>query len=180
MSTVEPIREKSDIQRVKSVLRKQSLRNLLLFLIGINCGLRISDILNLDVRDVRGKDNIYIIEQKTGKHRIVPINRCLQNYINEFVKAKRDEEPLFVSYKGNRMSRFTAYNIIRKACRDAGIDTYVGTHTMRKTFGYHFYKRYNNVVMLQKIFNHSHPVITLSYIGIEQDEILDNCRKFVL
>ena len=48
MVTVEPIRKKSDIQKVKNILKQQSLINFLLFLIGINCGLRISDILNLD------------------------------------------------------------------------------------------------------------------------------------
>ncbi|GKS12930.1 hypothetical protein YDYSY3_39300 [Paenibacillus chitinolyticus] len=45
----------------------------------------------------------------------------------------------------------------------------IGTHTLRKTFGYHFYKRYKDVALLQQIFNHSAPSITLRYIGINQD-----------
>ena len=67
MNTVEPIRNKSDLAKIKTILKNQSLRNLLLFLIGINTGLRISDILKLTVKDVRNKDYIYIIEQKTKK-----------------------------------------------------------------------------------------------------------------
>ena len=53
MNIVEPIRRKKDLKKIESILRKQSLRDLLLFTIGTNCGLRISDILKLDVRDVQ-------------------------------------------------------------------------------------------------------------------------------
>ena len=68
MNIVEPIRRKKDLKKIESILRKQSLRDLLLFTIGTNCGLRISDILNLDVRDVQNKDYISITEKKTGKY----------------------------------------------------------------------------------------------------------------
>ena len=47
----------------------------------------------------------------------------------------------------------------------------VGTHTMRKTFGYHHYKQFNDVALLQKIFNHSSPSITMRYVGIAQEEL---------
>ena len=70
MNIVEPIRRKKDLKKIESILRKQSLRDLLLFTIGTNCGLRISDILNLDVRDVQNKDYISITEKKTGKYKL--------------------------------------------------------------------------------------------------------------
>mgnify|MGYP000818135959 FL=1 len=60
MNIVEPIRRKKDLKKIESILRKQSLRDLLLFTIGTNCGLRISDILNLDVRDVQNLSLIHI------------------------------------------------------------------------------------------------------------------------
>lgn len=47
----------------------------------------------------------------------------------------------------------------------------IGTHTMRKTFGYHFYQKTKDAAMLMKIFNHSNIYITLRYIGMEQDYI---------
>lgn len=49
--------------------------------------------------------------------------------------------------------------------------TDIGTHTMRKTFGYHYYKRIKDIATLQQIFNHSVPSITKRYIGITQDEL---------
>lgn len=64
MNIVEPIRNKQDIKRIENFLLKQNLRDLLFFLIGINCGLRISDILNLDVGDVKNKTHINIIEKR--------------------------------------------------------------------------------------------------------------------
>lgn len=64
MNIVEPIRKKRDLKKIESILKKQSLRDLLLFTVGTNCGLRISDILNLDVCDVRDKDYLCITEKK--------------------------------------------------------------------------------------------------------------------
>jgi integrase len=73
-----------------------------------------------------------------------------------------------------------AYYIIKNACEEAGIEERVGTHTMRKTFGYHHYQRFKDVAMLQKMFNHSSPQITLRYIGIEQDQIDESYSNFIL
>ena len=56
----------------------------------------------------------------------------------------------------------------------------IGTHTMRKTFGYWFYKQTKDVAKLQSILNHSHPSITLTYIGITEEEIQDSLNDFVL
>jgi integrase len=56
----------------------------------------------------------------------------------------------------------------------------IGTHTMRKTFGYWYYKQTKDVAKLQIILNHSHPRITLKYIGITDEEIEDSLNDFVL
>ena len=80
----------------------------------------------------------------------------------------------------NRLERCNAYMIVKTACQEAGIKYKIGTHTLRKTFGYHHYQQFKDVVILQKIFNHSSPSITLRYIGIEQDEIFESYQNFVL
>lgn len=98
MGTVEPIRNKKDIEKVECLLSKQSQRDLLLFVMGTNCGLRISDLLSLNVGDVRNKTHIQLVEKKTGKFRKFPINAKLKPMIAEFVKGKRDKEPLFLSH----------------------------------------------------------------------------------
>jgi len=180
MATVEPIRNVQDIRKVENVLLKQCYRNFMLFVIGTNCGLRISDILALNVGDIRARTHIQIIEKKTGKFKKIPINERLKPLLENFVKGRRATEPLFLSHWKHRLDRVTAYYIIRDACQEAGIQERIGTHSMRKTFGYHHYKKFKDVVMLQKIFNHSSPQITLRYIGIEQDQIDYSYNNFIL
>ncbi|SDM95106.1 hypothetical protein SAMN04488502_10974 [Dendrosporobacter quercicolus] len=66
MELVEPIRDKKQIQGMKKYLKGQNCRDWLLFTLGINSGLRVSDLLKLIVTDVKGKERIIIREQKTG------------------------------------------------------------------------------------------------------------------
>ena len=180
MSTVEPIRNLNDLKRLEDVLARQNMRNLLFFTIGTNCGLRISDILALNVEDVKDKNYIQIVEQKTGKSKKFPINSKLKPMFEEYTKGLNLKDPLFKSTFNNRLDRFAAYHILKDACQKVGIEEKVGTHTLRKTFGYHHYRKYKDVALLQKIFNHSSPQITLRYIGIEQDQIDESYTNFIL
>ncbi len=179
MSCVEPIRKLKDLRKVESILSKNP-RDLLFFTIGTNCGLRISDILALNVEDVKGKNYIQIIEKKTGKFKKFPINAKLKPMLENFTKNKPLDDPLFMTKFKNRLGRVTAYYTIKDACNQAKLEDKFGTHTMRKTFGYHHYKKFRDIAMLQKIFNHSSPLITLRYIGIEQDQIDKSYTNFIL
>ena len=180
MTKVEPIRSIKHLEKLENYLRQKSQRDLLLFTLGTNCGLRISDIVALNVDDVRGKSHIRIIEKKTSKSKIFPINSKLRPMLEEFTKGKNLDEALFKTKFQNRMDRFTAYRVIKSACAAAGLPEKVGTHTMRKTFGYHHYQKFKDVAILQIIFNHSTPQITLRYIGIEQDQIDESYNNFIL
>ncbi len=124
--------------------------------------------------------NVELTEIKTGKRKKFPINDKLKPLITEFTKDRDNDEPLFISKHGNRMERTQCYRILNNACKKAGIDYKIGTHTLRKTFGYHHYKKYKDVAILQKIFNHSSPLVTLIYIGINQDILDDSYKKFIL
>ncbi len=168
---VEPIRDKEQIYQVENYLGSKSNRNRVLFILGINSGLRVSDILSLNVGDVRCKTHIEICERKTGKLKRFPINKRLENELKKYIRNKPDSQPLFSSRKHIRLDRSQVYRILNETCEAVGVDANIGTHSMRKTFGYHHYKQFRDVAMLQKIFNHSSPDITLRYIGIDQDEI---------
>ena len=184
---VEPIKSKKDIEAVEKYLEKHSKRNHLIFVFGINTGLRVSDILNLNIEDVKGKTHVEIKEKKTGKYKRFPLNKKLQELIKNYLETERkqvyatgDIEPLFVGKKHCRLDRSQVYRFLNKACEIVGLSINAGTHTMRKTFGYHHYKQFNDVALLQKILNHSSPAITLRYIGIEQDEIDLSYNNFEL
>lgn len=179
-SIVEPIRDKKKIKAVEEYLEKHNKRNKVIFIFGINTGLRISDILALNVGDVRGKTHIEIREKKTSKFKKFPINSKLKIILKDFILGREDSEPLFMSNRYNRLDRSQVYRMLNDACRSVGLDINVGTHTMRKSFGFHHYQQNHDVAMLQTIFNHSSPSITMRYIGINQDEIDKSYLNFIL
>lgn len=181
MVCVEPIRDKEKIDIVKRILKENGSRDYLLFLMGINSGLRISDILKLKVKDVKDKEYIELIEQKTNKYKRFPIANSFKYELEEYILGKRPNEYLFASQKGGKsISRIQAYRIICNACVNAGIKARIGTHTLRKTFGYHFYQENKDIALLQQIFNHSASSVTLKYIGINQDIIDSKLNAFCL
>lgn len=186
MKIVQPIRDKNKIEEMKIELRKKGTRDYLLFVTGINTGLRISDIIKLRVLDVLNEDrtvksHITIIEQKTSKRKKFKINATLVVEFLEYTKNMKMTDYLFVSRKGNNnhITRVQAYRILNEVALRIGLEE-IGTHTLRKTFGYWFYKKTKDIAMLQKLFNHSSPSITLAYIGIEQDEIDEAYEEFAI
>lgn len=176
MEIVQPIRSKETIKQIKDLLKQSNQRDYIMFNLGINTGLRISDILTLKVNDVRNKTHIEIREKKTNKSRRIVLNSNIYKELQEFTQYKQDDDYIFTSHrKDNRpITRIQAYRVINDVAKKVNIKESIGTHTLRKTFGYHHYKQYKDVATLQKILNHSHPLITLSYIGINNDMIDDS------
>lgn len=170
MNTVEPIRDKELVIDIADYLKIHNNRDYVMYMFGIYSGLRISDILKFRVRDVRDKKYISLREKKTGNEKKFPINKELRKVLDEYIKDKKDYEYLFKTpnQPNKPISRQQAYNILSKAARSFGIES-VGTHTLRKTFGYHMYKQTNDAALLMDIFGHSDINITLRYIGINQD-----------
>ncbi|HYF91535.1 MAG TPA: site-specific integrase [Symbiobacteriaceae bacterium] len=186
MEFVQPIRDKKQIEAIKRHLKgnESGLRDLCLFTLGINSGLRVSDLLNLTIGDVvdhQGKplDRITLREQKTGKAKSFPISTTAAKAIKEYLATRPSAgsaDPLFLSRKGKgegHLQRAQAYKIINDAARAVGITESIGTHTLRKTFGYWAYKEGKDITLIQKLLNHTSPSVTLAYIGITQDQLDD-------
>lgn len=177
MNTVEPIRDVGKIWDIADYLKEGSERNYVMFLFGIYVGLRISDILRLQVRDVRDKKHVSIREKKTGKEKVFPINDELKPILNRYIKGKADYEYLFPSRQGDgAITRQMAYKVLNEAAKHFGLES-IGTHTLRKTFGYHFYQQTHDIATLRDILNHADISITFRYIGINQDIKDEAMRK---
>ena len=126
------------------------------------------------------KDYIELYEQKTKKFKRFPIVDAYKPDLDDFIVGKDDEEWLFASRRGGKpITRIQAYRILQDACFEAGITARIGTHTLRKTFGYHFYQEHKDIGLLQYLFNHSSQRVTLLYIGITQELIDSKLRSFV-
>lgn len=180
MDLVQPIRDKSKIEEMRNELLRNGQRDYLMFVIGINTGLRVSDILTLRVKDVKDKTHISIREKKTNKEKRFLINSQLQQEITKYISNMSAEQYLFESRGRDKpITRIQAYRILNKAADMIGIED-IGTHTMRKTFGYWHYKTHKDVAILQDIFNHSAPSVTLRYIGINDDIKDETIKDFFL
>lgn len=176
----QPIRDIKKIQDCKDwLLVNKTFRDYLLFTVGLNTGLRISDLVKLKVSDVQNKDMLSVIQEKTKKETIIPLNLSIQKELNMYCKDKDENDYLFESRRGNHISTVMAHYILKEMADSVGIESF-GTHTMRKSFGYHYYKETNDVYFLMKIFGHRNQSQTMSYIGVELDEIKESMMNFSL
>ncbi|ULG73153.1 tyrosine-type recombinase/integrase [Macrococcus brunensis] len=173
MNSVEPIRDVKKIQEMKEALAYYgSERDVFLFNLGINCGLRVSDMLGLKKKDIKDY-SIQLREQKTRKQKKIPLYH-LKKDIERYIQFIGDEEYLFKSNKTDSnghsrpISRVQAYRILNHSAKSIGLNE-IGTHSMRKTFGYHYYKKTKDIALLMDLYNHSSQSVTLKYIGINQD-----------
>ena len=173
---VDPIRDLKAVKKIKRKLRKGNPRDLLLFTLGINNGLRVGDLLNLKVKDVvdlEPGETLKIKEQKTGKTNILMINREVHQVFGLFLEEKKpkNNDPVFRSKKGGKaISVPYASQLVKSWCK--GMKGNYGSHTLRKTFG--FIQRTEFGVgfdILCKRFGHSSPAITMRYLGIEDKEV---------
>ena len=183
MNFVEPIRDLKKIAQIKNLLRGQrSCRNLLLFVVGINTALRISDLLQLKVNhflDDKGsiKSRFWIKEQKRGKRHEITISQSIREALTEYLKeypyiAKKGENFLFFNPKTNQpIKRGQAWKVITNICADVGLQGNYGTHSLRKTRGYHARMQGVDLALIMHKLNHESIAYTKRYLGITDDEL---------
>lgn len=187
MSASQPIRDKNLLDAFKENLKVRGDKYYIMFVFGLNTGLRISDILPVKVGEIRGKDRLVLKEQKTGKTKNIAFSHNIMMELESYISRNKlnDDDYLIQSNKKNvdgtsrPIDRTQAHRVLKETGDKLGIND-VATHTMRKTFGYWHYKEFKDVAILQEIFNHSAPSITLKYIGINQEEIDNSYRSFSL
>lgn len=201
----EPVKSMLDIFRISDYLVKNKrYRDNMLFIVGINFGLRISDLRvlrfsNLINDNFTFKDRFPVFEKKTRKTRARKKNRyiTINTAVVEAVTLYLENTPgvcmsdyMFRSQSnrgGNKnepISIVSANRILNGIAEDLGLTIRFSTHSLRKTFGYHQMVMSGNdprkLLLLQKMFNHSSPLQTLSYIGVTSEEIDEAYRQLNL
>jgi len=170
---VQPLKTKKEIHDMIEALgmTKNGKRDQLLFKLGISTGLRCGDLVGLKVEQVRGKTSFNIREGKTSKERTVHLDKVMVEIAEYLETLPTETVYLFPSRKGDsHITTTQAYRILAKAGDMIGRND-IGTHTMRKTFGYQFYTQTKDLEQLMTILNHSSQKITLRYIGITKETI---------
>lgn len=175
--TVEPISEKG-VANIKRLLADRP-RDLLLFTLGINNGLRIGDLLRLKVKDLKGLkagQGLKVRESKTGKANVLMLNATSHKLFKEYMKALApdDDDYLFKSNKGDNEPISVPYvsQLIKGWCREVGLRGNFGSHSLRKTFGCIQRKKFGvSWELLSARFNHSSLATTKRYLGITCEEV---------
>ena len=177
MEYVDPIKDIESINAMKEILKQHSQRDLLLFVFGINTGLRVSELLSLKVEDVSDgaivKEFLYISDEKNDERKAYYINNSVKNVLEKYLEDLdlKGSDYLFKSKKNAQpITRQQAYRIINHAAKEVGIPGRIGTHTLRKTFGYHAYRKGIAISILMSIYHHHSPAETLRYLGIDKNE----------
>lgn len=181
MNTVDPIRDEKKINDLKVYLKGKNIRDYTLFTVGINVALRISDLLILKWKDVLDDDlnnfkTLKLLEGKTKKRRNIQLNKACKKAFRELLNSLDSPESnqyIFCSREGDNrpLTRQQALNILKNSALAVGIKDNVGTHTLRKTWGYHAWKKGFNPALIMETLNHSNLAVTKRYLGIRQDDI---------
>ncbi|RBO83451.1 tyrosine-type recombinase/integrase [Marinomonas aquiplantarum] len=177
---VSPIRSLDAIQQIKNSLYDQP-RNLALFTLGINTAYRANEILSLTVGQVNhltAGDILDLKQSKNSEYRLAVINHvtetALQNWLACHPRKDDPKAPVFLSQRRrNKALSVAAVNrLVKLWCKDIGLPENYGSHTLRKTWGYH--QRIQNqasVAILMRAFGHATEAQTLDYLCILPDEI---------
>jgi integrase len=189
--TVEPIRSREEIERIRRVL-EVSPRDLTLFVVGIHVGLRGSDLLRLDweqlllpssIRPVF-RPTVRLQERKTKRVATLEIPRPAKDALRTWWQRSGSPRAglVFPSGKGGGpLLVSTLHTLVNKWAKDAGVAGHYGSHTLRKTFGFH--ARQSGHLTIEDLmwrFGHRSPSTTLCYLGITDDTVNSKVRDLDL
>jgi integrase len=195
MNFVEPIRNRKKLEQIKNILKGQGrYRDLLLFVVGINTALRVSDLLTLRIGDFvdeagEVRERFWLREEKRGKRNEVVINRSIREALELYravypeVEANLDHFVFFNTRTQDYtqpISRKQAWQFISTICRDAGLRGNYGTHSLRKTWGYHARMNGVDLALIMHKLNHSDLTYTKRYLGITDEELEEVVRRLNL
>ena len=203
--SAEPIKNMDDIYRISQYLIEMGrYRDNMLFIVGINFGLRVSDLRMLRFADIINdnftfRDNFPVFEKKTRntrkkkKNRYITVNTAVIESVTLYLQNTDDvslSDYLFRSESNhggaeNRpLTNQSIDRILKGIAKDLNLNMRMSTHTLRKTFCYHQMVMSNNdgrkLLLLQKMLNHSTSAQTLDYIGITGEEIEEAYKKLNL
>jgi integrase len=175
---VGPIKKLKDVDTIKKLLANHP-RNYALFIIGINTNLRASDLRRITVGMVKHLapgESFELTERKTAKKRCINLNKACVSAIYDLLRVRRlnDADPLFMSKKGCMLTVQSIHRLVKGWCRQIHLKGNYGSHTLRKTWGYHQRVTFGvDLPTLMVIFNHGSQRQTLDYLCVPPQEIKD-------
>jgi len=184
MEHVEAVKDRDQITLVSTLLLKhgsqlyQDIWN-----IGINVSLRISDLLAIKYTDLdMDKHILKLKEQKTGKGKEVKLNAK----VVDIIQRRRNDHPedvyLFEGHSNRSKGKPVSRQMVARKFKEIGeiIGIQLSTHSMRKTRGFVMYNDGKDIALISKVLNHSSPAVTMRYLGITREEVMDTYDQYQL
>jgi len=177
MAEVEAIKDRDKVQLISHLLEIRCSKQMAeIWGIGLNLALRISDLLSIKFSDITD-ERLILIEGKTGKRAEIKLNNKVQILINDIRLRHPSHRFLFQSYRNqqslNREARPLTRKAVAKAFKIVGdeLGIRLGTHSMRKSRGYHLFKKTNDITRVMRMLRHNSQSTTLRYIGLTQENV---------
>ena len=182
MKLVKPIKSLEDVNKIKDYLRLKNLRNYLIFVMGINTGIKTCQMLDLRLKDILdNENNIRDYISINGIEYDITLNtkKAIKEYILCIPVEENKNSYLFKSNKGDLpINRSHLYRILNDAAKKCEVDLSIGNETLRKTFGYHYYHQIGDLKHLQLVLNQKSVTKLYDYLDIDND--IDFNKKFNL
>ena len=184
MREVEAVKSREEIAAIEALLRQHHGEIYAdIWKVGLNLSLRISDLLAIRYTDLDLDRREYsLLEGKTGKRRTIRLNETAL----KIIKRRRKQYPadiyLFEVHSNRAKGKPISRNSVSRAFKDAGdrIGLRINTHSMRKSRGYVMFADGVPIEKVSKVLNHSHPAVTMRYLGITNKEVLDSYDEYEL
>lgn len=184
MNEVEAVKTENEVAAVQTLLEKHHGQIYAdIWKVGLNLSLRISDLLDIKFADLDlDRREFTLIEGKTGKKRCVRLNDTALRIINRRRKEWPEDVYLFQVHSNRAKGKPVSRNSVSRAFKDAGdrIGLRINTHSMRKSRGYVMFANGVPIEKVSKVLNHSHPAVTMRYLGITNKEVMDSYDEYEL
>ncbi len=142
------------------------------------CGLRVSELINLEINKLFLEEGYIVVKGKGNKERMVPISEVAIHEINSYLDQRRhmdiipgEENFLFLNYKGTHISRITIFKIVKQLADLAGIKREISPHTLRHSFATHLLEGGANLRAIQQMLGHESIATTEIYIHIDRTRL---------
>ena len=148
-------------------------------------GLRVSELISLEIPDIFFEEEFLRVTGKGSKERIVPIGKSALKFVSDYISGSRSklkqphsDNVLFLNFRGRKLSRMTVWNIVRKYCDMAGIKKDVHPHTLRHSFATHLLEGGADIRIIQEMLGHSDISTTQIYTHIDKEYLIEVHKSF--
>jgi len=149
------------------------------------CGLRVSELINLEINRIDFDDKFITVTGKGSKERIIPVGKYALNYIETYIAELRNSirnhkssDFLFLNLKGGKLSRMAIWNIVDKYTRKAGIDKDIHPHSFRHSFATHLLEGGADIRIIQELLGHADISTTQIYTHLDTSYLIEVHKTF--